>query len=660
MAKRPKRGRQSEPGAFFSNEPSPEALAYFRNKADQPSFNWQDVWASEHAHAFTVAKATNLDVLQAIRQSVDDALANGVPYEEFAKGLAPRLQKLGWWGRQAVIDPETGEEIMAELGTPRRLRLIYDANIRSAHAAGQWARAQRTKDFLPYLIYVETTSAEPRDEHLAQVNTIAHIDDPYWDVWFPPNGWECKCGVRQITEAEAISLGFKPGSRPLAVPTRQWLNKRTGEIEEIPVGIDPGWHTNPAKHRAATLDTLLGGALDAASPAVRSAALKDLGESWLLKKLVSGEVTGASAPIGHLGKDVAASHRSKSGVVWLSIEKQLINPWEDVAVADWARLPHIIDRGAIVQHETTPGWLAIYHKIDGRYYKAEVFKRDRDINGDRIPQGRLNLERFSPIDAETVKLEIRVAKSEGRLVRSEATPGADVGPAPTGPARRGRKRVKEDGDDETRGLPKQGRGDGKPRLKPVAFAEAKRVVLDGGKKTDSEWGYAYDGSGRHLATWTESDKSSLGIEPKLLPELWAPGSAVSLHHNHPRSTSFSREDLTVFSQLPGLETLVAHGHDGSMYRVAVGDREGLSEAVELVAVSATRRLRALAAARPIPAEEINEIAPHIRALALHRLGTIKYEAKLGSKMRPIWGANQPTYEAIVEAIAREFESLDDR
>lgn len=504
---------------------------------------------------------------------------------------------------------------------------------------------------------METTSIEPRDDHLAQVNTIAHVDDPYWDVWFPPNGWECKCGVRQITEAEALLLGYKPGSRPPPVPTRQWLNKRTGEIEEIPVGVDPGWHTNPAKHRAATLDALLGGALDAADPTLRAAALKDLADGWLVKKLVSGEITGASAPVGHLGKDIASAHRSRSGVVWLSIEKQLINPWQDVSEADWKRLPRIIDRGAVVQHETTPGWLTIYHKVDGRYYRVEVLKRDRDINGERIPQGRLNLERFAPVDAETAKLEIRIAKAEGRLVRSEATPGADVGPTP--PARPSRKRIKEGGEDDAKGLPKQGRGDGKPRLKPVAFKEAKHVVIEGGEKTASEWGYAYDRAGRHLATWTDSSASSLPLEPKLLPELWSPGAGVTLHHNHPRSSSFSADDLSAFAHLPGLDVLVAHGHDGSQYQVTVGGRDGLSEAIELVSVSAVRRLRNLADRKPIPAEHLNGVVGHIRALALHRLGTIKYEAKSGSKMGPIWAANQAAFDDIVEAIADEFDGLAD-
>ena len=48
-----------EPKTGFSF-PGPvprEALDYFRAKDLRPGFDYRDVWGSEHAHAFTVAKA---------------------------------------------------------------------------------------------------------------------------------------------------------------------------------------------------------------------------------------------------------------------------------------------------------------------------------------------------------------------------------------------------------------------------------------------------------------------------------------------------------------------------------------------------------------------------------------------------------------------------
>jgi uncharacterized protein with gpF-like domain len=186
----------------FRQGPAPEVLDYFSAKGFTPSFHWTDVWQAEHATTFTVAKATQMEVLQTIRAEVDKAIREGLPFNAFRAGLEPRLQALGWWGLQVVTDPATGLPAVAELGSPRRLRIIYEANIRTANAAGQWARIWRTRDALPFLVYQHTTSAEPREEHWhwADIPVTLRVDDPWWDTHFPPNGWGCKCWVLQVDE----------------------------------------------------------------------------------------------------------------------------------------------------------------------------------------------------------------------------------------------------------------------------------------------------------------------------------------------------------------------------------------------------------------------------------------------------------------------------
>ena len=58
----------------FGQGPTKEVLSYFRDKGWKPSFSYKDVWGSEHVYAFTVAKATEMDVLRTIRQSLDEAI----------------------------------------------------------------------------------------------------------------------------------------------------------------------------------------------------------------------------------------------------------------------------------------------------------------------------------------------------------------------------------------------------------------------------------------------------------------------------------------------------------------------------------------------------------------------------------------------------------
>ncbi|MEM7667519.1 MAG: phage minor head protein [Pseudomonadota bacterium] len=213
------------------------------------SFDWRDVWAGEHAQAFTVAKAMRLDVATELRDAVGKAIKEGIPFSQFAKELEPKLQSMGWWGRANMVDPRTGKVIDAQLGSPRRLRTIYQANMRSARAAGFWARAQRTKRALPYLVYELGPSENHRPLHVAQQGKVYPVDHEYWGYWLSPNGWGCKCWQRQISRAEAESLGGVSAEPDFAF--RDYTNKRTGETVAIPDGIDPGWHTNPGIAHAA-------------------------------------------------------------------------------------------------------------------------------------------------------------------------------------------------------------------------------------------------------------------------------------------------------------------------------------------------------------------------------------------------------------------------
>lgn len=260
----------------FDRAPPPEVSAYFRQKGDRPAFRWTEVWGEEHAHAFTVAKAVQADVLGAIRESLQRAIDEGRPYEAWARDLRPELERLGWWGRVEMPDPATGEVRVRQLGSPRRLRTIYDANLRTARAAGQWERAQRTKGVLPFFVYELGPSVRHRPEHAAKEGTIRPVDDPFWTAWYPPNGWGCKCWLRQITRAEADRRG---GVTPaFDVPTRSFRRTRddgTVERVRVPAGIDPGWQTNPGLARSETLMRGLTDRLASAGEADARAVMTD-------------------------------------------------------------------------------------------------------------------------------------------------------------------------------------------------------------------------------------------------------------------------------------------------------------------------------------------------------------------------------------------------
>ncbi|KAA2314548.1 hypothetical protein E0K93_09530 [Puniceibacterium sp. HSS470] len=227
--------------------PFREAIAFFRQKGYAHSlqrFHHLDHWREEHARNFVVAKAMQDDVLEAIRAEVDRALAEGRTLKQFQKDLMPTLVKKGWWGKTEMEDPLTGETTTVQLGSMRRLKTIFDTNMRTAYAAGEWAQLQRTKRMFPYLEYIQVERSTKRHSHEVYHGKVWHIDDPIWKRIFPPNGFFCGCTVRPMTAKEFERSG-KALSTSDDLVERPFFNKRSGETTQVPVGVHPGFDSNP-------------------------------------------------------------------------------------------------------------------------------------------------------------------------------------------------------------------------------------------------------------------------------------------------------------------------------------------------------------------------------------------------------------------------------
>lgn len=231
------------------------ALAFFRGKGLQQSFDWRDMLRQEHDRAFTVAKLLDMDLLADVRAAVDQAMADGKTFAEFRDQLTPLLQAKGWWGKQEMTDPETGEQRLVQLGSARRLQIIYDTNLSTSYAAGHWQSIVTNAKTAPYLLYNAVDDDRTRKLHRAWDNTVLRWDDPWWQTHYPPNGWRCRCTVIQLSERDLRKLG-KTGPDPApSTPTREWLNPRSGEVRQIPLGIDPGWDYHPGRDSAKNLAT---------------------------------------------------------------------------------------------------------------------------------------------------------------------------------------------------------------------------------------------------------------------------------------------------------------------------------------------------------------------------------------------------------------------
>ena len=222
--------------AIFGMEPK-NAVAYLKSKGYAITWNWQEMLDQAHDQSFTVAKAMRLDLLSDIRGALETALEEGQTLKQFIADIQPVLESQGWWGQQVIVDSEGVGELV-QLGSPRRLKTIYQTNLQSAYMAGRKAEMEQTTETHPYWMYVAILDGKTRPSHRALNGQVFRHDDPIWSAIFPPNGFNCRCRVVALSEAAVKRRGLKVVSsegRMFTETVETGVDKRTGEIRTAPV-----------------------------------------------------------------------------------------------------------------------------------------------------------------------------------------------------------------------------------------------------------------------------------------------------------------------------------------------------------------------------------------------------------------------------------------
>lgn len=77
------------------------------------------------------------------------------------------------------------------------LRAEYNFAQASAEMAGKWERIEEDGD--EYLLQYRTAGDDKvRPEHASLNGVTLPPSDTFWDEYYPPNGWNCRCSVAQV------------------------------------------------------------------------------------------------------------------------------------------------------------------------------------------------------------------------------------------------------------------------------------------------------------------------------------------------------------------------------------------------------------------------------------------------------------------------------
>ncbi len=215
------------------NLPPEEAIKFLEKKDLKVSVDWFDVYREEHVRAFTVAGITKLDVLNDVRDALVEAQKNGETLESFKQNIKLKLRQKGWYGNRLVIRKD-GSEKEVNVSSPWRLKTIYRTNMAVAAMTGLYKELKAASDIMPYWRYVTVGDGRVREEHAKIHGKILRHDDPFWDNYFPPNGYNCRCSVEGITETEFKKKGYK-------------LSDGKSMANLVMPFVKTGWDYNPGK-----------------------------------------------------------------------------------------------------------------------------------------------------------------------------------------------------------------------------------------------------------------------------------------------------------------------------------------------------------------------------------------------------------------------------
>jgi len=206
------------PEVAYGSLPFDEAIAYFRSKgyALSPE-GWRDLWQEAHARAFTVARVTEMDVIEDIRTEVQKALDAGTSLKQFQVDLRKTLERKGWFAPSGVEAEVTlPDGTVVKRLTPWRLETVYRTNLQTAYSVGRYKQMEEVKDARPYWQYMGIRDEVTRPAHAEQFGKVYHADHPFWDEWYPPNGFNCRCYVKTLSGRQMDERGLTEETRGVA------------------------------------------------------------------------------------------------------------------------------------------------------------------------------------------------------------------------------------------------------------------------------------------------------------------------------------------------------------------------------------------------------------------------------------------------------------
>ncbi len=178
------------------------------------------------AKALTIAGVARNDLVASVKDELLRTMEEGGNIKDFRNRIDEIFISKG-------LDPLSDHHI----------NTIYRTNMQTAFQAGRYV--QLTKPHIlkarPYWKYVSIRDGVTRPAHAEMNGKIFHHENAIWQIWYPPNGFNCRCQVVSLSAREIERDGLQVEENDISGTAFEHINKETGEVKKYVLDPDPGW-----------------------------------------------------------------------------------------------------------------------------------------------------------------------------------------------------------------------------------------------------------------------------------------------------------------------------------------------------------------------------------------------------------------------------------
>lgn len=184
------------------------------------------------AKSLTVAGHTRADLVAGVKDALIKRMEQGGDLKSFTNEIDSLFITRG-------LDPLASHHI----------ETLYRTNMQTAFQAGRYQ--QLTKSHIlkarPYWRYVSVRDGVTRPAHKEMHGKVFHHTNAIWGIWYPPNGFNCRCQVVSVSGREVERDGLEVIKEDLSGKPFEVVDKETGEVKTFILSPDDAWGADGGK-----------------------------------------------------------------------------------------------------------------------------------------------------------------------------------------------------------------------------------------------------------------------------------------------------------------------------------------------------------------------------------------------------------------------------